>query len=174
MDSLKAHGIAFGLHFAGKITSVVCARLVASVMPDSLWPHGQQPTRLLCLWDFPGKNTEWVAISFSTGSSWPSYWIRISCVSCITGRFFTTEPLGKPHFGGGGGKKGKWFTWNSQGLGLHPCNSTSTLEISSFFKNFSMFSMENDGEGSEDTLTNIQEANYLRIFHWSSRQWQLS
>ena len=22
-----------------------------------LWPHGLQPTRLLCPWDFPGKNT---------------------------------------------------------------------------------------------------------------------
>ena len=28
-----------------------------SVMPDSLRPHGLQPTRLLCLWDFPGKDT---------------------------------------------------------------------------------------------------------------------
>ena len=28
-----------------------------SVMPDSLWPRGLQPTRLLCPWDFPGKNT---------------------------------------------------------------------------------------------------------------------
>ena len=26
-------------------------------MPDSLQPHGLQPTRLLCPWDFPGKNT---------------------------------------------------------------------------------------------------------------------
>ena len=26
-------------------------------MSDSLQPHGQQPTRLLCPWDFPGKNT---------------------------------------------------------------------------------------------------------------------
>ena len=26
-------------------------------MPDSLWPHGLQPTRLLCPWDFPGKDT---------------------------------------------------------------------------------------------------------------------
>ena len=25
---------------------------------DSLQPHGLYPTRLLCLWDFPGKNTE--------------------------------------------------------------------------------------------------------------------
>ena len=24
---------------------------------DSLWPHGLQPTRLLCSWDFPRKNT---------------------------------------------------------------------------------------------------------------------
>ena len=28
-----------------------------SVVSDSSWPHGQQPTRLLCPWDFPGKRT---------------------------------------------------------------------------------------------------------------------
>ena len=28
-----------------------------SVVPDSLQPHGLQPTRLLCPWDFPGKST---------------------------------------------------------------------------------------------------------------------
>ena len=28
-----------------------------SVMSDSLWPHGLQPTRLLHPWDFPGKST---------------------------------------------------------------------------------------------------------------------
>ena len=27
------------------------------VMPNSYWPHGLQPTRLLCPWDFPGKST---------------------------------------------------------------------------------------------------------------------
>ena len=27
-----------------------------SVMSDSLQPHGRYPTRLLCSWDFPGKN----------------------------------------------------------------------------------------------------------------------
>ena len=30
---------------------------VASVESDSLWPKRLQPTRLLCSWDFPGKNT---------------------------------------------------------------------------------------------------------------------
>ena len=29
-----------------------------SVVFDSLRPRGLQPTRLLCPWDFPGKNTE--------------------------------------------------------------------------------------------------------------------
>ena len=29
--------------------------LSCSVMFNSLWPHGLQPTRLLCPWDFPGK-----------------------------------------------------------------------------------------------------------------------
>ena len=28
-----------------------------SVVPNSLQPHGPQPTRLLCPWDFPGKDT---------------------------------------------------------------------------------------------------------------------
>ena len=30
---------------------------VASVVSDSSRPHGLQPTRLLCPWDFPGKST---------------------------------------------------------------------------------------------------------------------
>ena len=33
-----------------------CAVLNHSVMSDSLWPHGLQPTRLLCPWDSLGKN----------------------------------------------------------------------------------------------------------------------
>ena len=28
-----------------------------SVMPDSFQPHGLQPARLLCPWDFPDRNT---------------------------------------------------------------------------------------------------------------------
>ena len=38
---------------------------------------------------------EWVAISFSKGSSWPE---DQTCVSCISGMFFTTEPLEKPSY----------------------------------------------------------------------------
>ena len=36
---------------------------------------------------------QWVAISESMGSSWPGNWTHISC---IAGRFFTTETHGKP------------------------------------------------------------------------------
>ena len=45
--------------------------------------HGISQARIL----------EWVAISFSRGSSWPR---DPTCISCTAGRFFTSEPPGKP------------------------------------------------------------------------------
>ena len=51
------------------------------------------PTRFLCPWDLSGKNTE--VGCYSRGPSWPRDW---TCVFCIGGQFFTTEPLGKPHW----------------------------------------------------------------------------
>ena len=35
----------------------MCVCVSCSVVPDSLWPQGLQPIRLLCPWDFPGKDT---------------------------------------------------------------------------------------------------------------------
>ena len=43
----------------------------------------------------PASILEWVAISYSRGSSQPRDQTHISCVPSIAGRFFTTEP-GKP------------------------------------------------------------------------------
>ena len=40
---------------------------------------------------------EWITISFSKGSSQPRDQTRISCFSCIAGRFFTAETPGKPY-----------------------------------------------------------------------------
>ena len=34
-----------------------CKKVFCSVVSDSLWPHGLQLTRLLCPWNFPGRNT---------------------------------------------------------------------------------------------------------------------
>ena len=42
---------------------------------------------------FQARVLVWVAISSFRGSSWPR---DGNCVSCIAGRFFTTEPPGKP------------------------------------------------------------------------------
>ena len=69
--------------------------LSCSVMSDSLWPHGLQTARLLCPWDFSGKNTGEGCISFSSGSSRPRDQSGISYISCLAGGFFTTEPPGK-------------------------------------------------------------------------------
>ena len=52
--------------------------------------HVLQPARLLCPWDLPGKNLEWVAISFSRGSSWPRDQTHFSCGSWIGRQIFTT------------------------------------------------------------------------------------
>ena len=43
-----------------QILGMFCAEeemCACSVVSDSLWLHGLQPARLLCPWDFPGKNT---------------------------------------------------------------------------------------------------------------------
>ena len=50
--SRKSTGV--GCHF---LLQCMHACEVASVASDSVRPHGQQPTRLLCSWDSLGKNT---------------------------------------------------------------------------------------------------------------------
>ena len=43
-------------------------------MPDPLWPHGLQPTRLLCPWDFPGKDTGMVCYFLLQGRCSEATW----------------------------------------------------------------------------------------------------
>ena len=50
----EAHKLFFVCLFVFKVC--VCACSIAQ-LSDSLRPLGLQPARLLCLWDFPGKNT---------------------------------------------------------------------------------------------------------------------
>ena len=57
-----------------------------SVVSDSLWPHGLEPTRLLCSWDSPSKNTGVGCHSLLQGISQPKDRTHISCSA---GRFFT-------------------------------------------------------------------------------------
>ena len=46
-----------GCHFLLQCVKSEKWKWSPSVRSDSMWPHRQQPTRLLCPWDFPGKNT---------------------------------------------------------------------------------------------------------------------
>ena len=64
-------------------------------MSDYLQPHGQWPTRLLCPRDFPGKHSEECSNFLLRGSSQPR---DQTFVSSLAGRFFTTEPPGKPTY----------------------------------------------------------------------------
>ena len=71
----------------------VCCCLVAQLF-QTLWqPNGLYPSRLLCPWNIPGKDMEWVAISFSGRSSDPT--IEHTSPALASG-FFSTEPPGKP------------------------------------------------------------------------------
>ena len=67
--------------------------LSTSVVSDSGRPYGLQLARLCCPWDSQAGIMEWVTMPSSRGSSQPRDWNR---VSCIAGRFFTTELPGKP------------------------------------------------------------------------------
>ena len=60
--------------------------LSRSVVFDSLRPCRPWPARLPCPWVSQARILDWVAITFSRGSSWPRDQTR---VSCIKGRFFT-------------------------------------------------------------------------------------
>ena len=55
----------------------------ASWLPDSLWPHKLNPTRLLCPWDFSEEDIGMVAMLSSRESSQPRDQTHVSCVSWI-------------------------------------------------------------------------------------------
>ena len=66
-------------------------------MSDSVRPYELQPARLLCPWDSPNKNTEWVAMTSSRGSSPLRDQIYISYLSCVCRRFLHHHShLGSP------------------------------------------------------------------------------
>ena len=55
----QKHCFLSGLGWCGFLRHACCycCCLVAQLCPTLLWPHGLQPARLLCPWNFPSKNT---------------------------------------------------------------------------------------------------------------------
>ena len=74
-------------------TQNLCLLFSCQVMSNSLWPHGLQPARLLCPWDFPCKNTG-MSCHFLLQGIFPTQ--GSTCVSCTAGRCLIAEPPGKP------------------------------------------------------------------------------
>ena len=69
-----------------------------SVMSGSSWLHGLQPTRLLCPWDSPGKNTE-KGLPFPPLGDLPDPEIKPKSPvpPALAGGFFTPKSPGNPY-----------------------------------------------------------------------------
>ena len=65
-----------------------------SAVSSSLQPHGFEPTRLLCPWDFP-RQGYWSGLLFPTPGYLPIPGIE-PLYPILAGRFSTTAPPGKP------------------------------------------------------------------------------
>ena len=75
--------------FTSVLQLSLCKSLCVShwVVSDSLWPHGlSSPPASSVHGIFQSRILEWVAISFSRGSSQPRDWTRVSCIAvrCFT------------------------------------------------------------------------------------------
>ena len=67
---------------------------VHSLMSGSLWPHGLQPARLLCPWDFPGKVTG-VGCHFFFQGIFPTQGLN-PCLLCLLHWQADSLPLAPP------------------------------------------------------------------------------
>ena len=75
-----------------KCIHVACVCMcVCAVVSDPLWPHELQPTRLLCPWNFPGKNTG-LDLPFPAPGHFPDPGIELTSLA-FPSRFFTTSAI---------------------------------------------------------------------------------
>ena len=70
------------------LLSTISLMFSHQIVSNSLWPHGLQPIRLLCPWDFPGKNTGVDSYFLLQGIFLTQGSNLLSC----TGFFTTVEP----------------------------------------------------------------------------------
>ena len=88
-----------------------CCCSVAKLSPTLLRPHGLQPSRLLCPWDFSGKNTI-VGCHFLLQGVFLTQELN-PCLLLLVGRFFTTEPPGIDVYINGFNRNVSLHTWLS-------------------------------------------------------------
>ena len=76
------------------LSSSHCCCLVTKSCWTLLWPHGLQPTKLLCPWGFPGKHSG-VACHLLLQGIFLKQGLNLHLPE-LAGGFFTIEPPGKP------------------------------------------------------------------------------
>ena len=79
-----------------QVLSQLCCAQSLQLCPILCNPSDYSPTVSSVHAILQARILEWVATPSSKGSSQPRVQTSISCFSCIAGRFFTTEPPGKP------------------------------------------------------------------------------
>ena len=105
-----------------------------SVMSNSLWPHGLQPTKLHCFQEV-SKQGYWSGLPFPPLGDLPNPGIKPTSPadSALAGRFLTTELPGKPKFRAA---VLKWFfakLWVPRKTSWFPCQSRDSLGADSSF-----------------------------------------
>ena len=66
-----------------------------SVVSDSLWPHGRYLPGFSIRGIFQARVLEWVAFSFSRGSSQPRDWTQVSCIASRRFTVWATREVSK-------------------------------------------------------------------------------
>ena len=101
--------------------------LSGSVMSDSVQSHGLELSKLLCPWDFPGKDTE-VGCHFLLQGIFPTLGSNL-CFLCLLHWQALSLPLAPPV------KPGSLFIlWNKEWVGRKGCvESSGWLEVNRAF-----------------------------------------
>ena len=109
-DSLRPHGLYIPWNSPGQNTGVGSLSLLQGIFPTQRLIPGLLHCRWI-LYQLSHKGSlkmlEWVAYPFSSWSSQPRNWTR---VSCIAGRFFTKWAIREAHISRGMGNSIQWVS----------------------------------------------------------------
>ena len=101
-------------------------------MSESLRPHGLKPTRLLCPWDFPGKNTG-VGCHFFLQGIFPTQGLKLGLLHCRQ-ILYCLSYQGSPRIGLVLLYSFDFYLRNSFSLHTQPCLQLPTMFFCHFHK----------------------------------------
>ena len=91
------------------LQSLYCNMLGCSVMSSSLQPHGLQPARLLCPWDF-SRQEHWHGLPFSSPEDLPTLGLNPGLPN-YRQTVYHLSHQGSPMAGGGSKGRGYMYTY---------------------------------------------------------------